>query len=121
MKNKDLKDKKELKDQKDDKNQEENKKGDNNYADEDDEFNVSLAAMEEEIKPKIITLVQSLSKNYSKLKKYQIEKLNCILNRKELSVSKNKNYTVDTLSAPCTKVHFALKVHFELKVHFVLW
>ena len=31
--------------------------------------------MEEEIKPKIIELIQSLSKNYIKLKKYQIEKL----------------------------------------------
>ena len=84
------------KDDKDDKepktkNSEENKKSDNNYAEEEDEFNVSLAAMEEEIKPKIIELIQSLSKNYAKLKKYQIEKLNCILNAKELSVSKNKN------------------------------
>ena len=58
---------------------------------EQDEFNVSLAAMEEEIKPKVISLIQNLSKNYSKLKKYQIEKLDCILNAKELSVSKNKN------------------------------
>ena len=47
--------------------------------------------MEEEIKPKVISLIQNLSKNYSKLKKYQIEKLECILNAKELSVSKNKN------------------------------
>ena len=67
------------------------KKTEGNYAEEEDEFNVSLAAMEEEIKPKIIELIQSLSKNYTKLKKYQIEKLNCILNSKELSVSKNKN------------------------------
>tara|TARA_B100000945_G_C20413018_1_gene613637 strand:+ start:200 stop:2071 length:1872 start_codon:yes stop_codon:yes gene_type:complete len=61
------------------------------YTDQADEFNVSLAAMEEEIKPKIILLINNLSKNYSKLKKYQIEKLNCILNGKELSSSKNKN------------------------------
>ena len=33
------------------------------------------------------------------------------------TVSTNKNYAVDTLSPPCTKVHFALKVHFELKLH----
>ena len=70
---------------------EEDKKGDNTYLDEDDEFSVSLAAMEEEIKPKIVALIQSLSKNYTKLKKYQIEKLNCILDSKELSVSKSKN------------------------------
>ena len=59
---------------------------------EDDEFNVSLAKMEEEIKPKIISILESLNKNYSKLKKYQIEKLECLLASKELSVSKNKNF-----------------------------
>ena len=59
---------------------------------EEDEFNVSLAKMEEEIKPKIIYILDSLNKNYSKLKKYQIEKLECLLDSKELSVSKNKNF-----------------------------
>ncbi len=59
---------------------------------EDDEFNVSLAKMEEEIKPKIINILDSLNKNYYKLKKYQIEKLECLLAAKELSVSKNKNF-----------------------------
>ena len=58
----------------------------------DDEFNVSLAKMEEEIKPKIINILISLNKNYSKLKKYQKEKLECLLEAKELSVSKNKNF-----------------------------
>ena len=72
-------------------NQKNDGKSNEEYVDQNDEFNVSLAAMEEEIKPKIISLIQNLSKNYSKLKKYQIEKLNCILNSKELSVSKNKN------------------------------
>jgi RNA polymerase primary sigma factor len=59
---------------------------------EDDEFNVSLAKMEEEIKPKIINILESLNKNYSKLQKYQVEKLECLLASKELSVSKNKNF-----------------------------
>ena len=67
------------------------KKGTEEYVNPEDEFNVSLAAMEEEIKPKVMQLITNLSKNYTKLKKYQIEKLNCILNAKELSVSKNKN------------------------------
>ena len=67
------------------------KKSGEEFLDQDDEFNVSLAAMEEEIKPKIISLIDNLAKNYAKLKKYQIEKLNCILNSKDLSVSKNKN------------------------------
>ena len=83
----------ELKINKKAKNKEEQKekKGDEE-ATEDDEFNVSLAKMEEEIKPKILNILDSLNKNYSKLKKYQKEKLDCILDGKELSVSKNKNF-----------------------------
>ena len=67
-------------------------KKDESVGSEEDEFNVSLAKMEEEIKPKIINILESLNKNYLKLKKYQIEKLECILASKELSVSKNKNF-----------------------------
>ena len=67
------------------------KKAEENPAD-DDEFNVSLAKMEEEIKPRIISILESLNKNYSKLQKYQKEKLDCLLASKELSVSKNKNF-----------------------------
>ena len=67
------------------------KKNDSSSNDE-DEFNVSLAKMEEEIKPKIINILDSLNKNYLKLKKYQIENLECLLASKELSVSKNKNF-----------------------------
>ncbi len=90
-KNKDIEKVSKSKDKDKDDNQDSKKNENNNYVDEEDEFSVSLAAMEEEIKPKVINLIQSLSKNYVKLKKYQIEKLNCILNSKELSVSKNKN------------------------------
>ena len=68
------------------------KKEEKRSSSEDDEFNVSLAKMEEEIKPKIINILDSLNKNYSKLQKYQIEKLECLLDSKELSVSKNKNF-----------------------------
>ena len=77
-----------------DNNEEEaqNKNEVDNSQNEEDEFNVSLAKMEEEIKPKIIYILESLSKNYSKLQKYQIEKLQCMLESKELSVSKNKNF-----------------------------
>jgi len=67
------------------------KKGTEEYVEAEDEFNVSLAAMEEEIKPKVMQSITNLSMNYTKLKKYQIEKLNCILNAKELSISKSKN------------------------------
>ena len=65
------------------KSNETDKKDDNPSSDE-DEFNVSLAKMEEEIKPKIINILDSLNKNYLKLKKYQIEKLNCILEFKTI-------------------------------------
>ncbi len=71
---------------------EEKKQEEDTSANDEDEFNVSLAKMEEEIKPKIIAILESLNKNYSKLKKYQVEKLECLLNSKELSVSKNKNF-----------------------------
>jgi RNA polymerase primary sigma factor len=83
----DLKIKKKDKDKKDNA-----EKKDENTPSEDDEFNVSLAKMEEEIKPKIINILDSLNKNYFKLKKYQVEKLECLLDSKELSVSKNKNF-----------------------------
>ncbi len=59
---------------------------------EEDEFNLSLAKMEEEIKPRILKLLDSLNKHYLKLQKYQRENLECILLGKELSVSKNKNF-----------------------------
>ena len=36
--------------------------------------------MESEIKPKVLNTVQILTKDYSKLIKYQKERLNCILN-----------------------------------------
>ena len=57
-----------------------------------DEFNVSLAKMEEEIKPKILEILDNLNKNYSKLTKYQTEKLTLLLSSKELSTSKSKNF-----------------------------
>ena len=74
------------------KNTEEDEKKTEEVSTEDDEFNVSLAKMEEEIKPKIVNIIDTLSKNYQKLQKYQREKLNCILASKDLSVSKNKNF-----------------------------
>ena len=73
-------------------NKDKNNEKKDETATEEDEFNVSLAKMEEEIKPKILNILESLNKNYSKLKKYQVEKLECMLNSKELSVSKNKNF-----------------------------
>ena len=88
----DLKINKKSKSKKDKDKDEVSEKKEENNPTEDDEFNVSLAKMEEEIKPKILDILESLNKNYSKLQKYQVEKLECLLASKELSVSKNKNF-----------------------------
>ncbi len=72
--------------QEDDQNQEDNSSAD------DDEFNPTLAAMETEIKPKVLDTVHLLTKEYNKLIKYQNEKLNCLLNSIKFSSSKETNY-----------------------------
>jgi len=59
---------------------------------EEDEFNISLAAMENEIKPKVLKTISNLKKNYNKLIKYQKEKLDSMLNYKTFSTSKERNY-----------------------------
>jgi len=59
---------------------------------EEDEFNPTLAAMESEIKPKILETVHKLTKDYSKLIKYQKEKLDCVLNSSDFTNSKEKSY-----------------------------
>ena len=71
-------------------NQNNNDENSNNS--EDDEFNPTLAAMENEIKPKVLQTVNNLTKEYNKLVRYQKEKLDCILNLKQFSPSKEKNY-----------------------------
>ena len=65
--------------------------GENQDASE-DEFNPTLAAMESEIKPKILKTVNILTKEYNKLIKYQEEKIECVLNSKLFSKSKKNNY-----------------------------
>ena len=58
----------------------------------DDDFNPTLAAMETEIKPKVLKTVNTLTKEYNKLIKYQKEKLECLLKSKIFSPSKEKTY-----------------------------
>ena len=72
------------------KQEDENSEEGNNS--EEDEFNPTLAAMETEIKPKVLQTVHNLTKEYNKLIKYQKEKLECVLNSKKFSPSKEKNY-----------------------------
>ncbi len=73
------------------KKQEEDQPSEENNTDE-DEFNPTLAAMETEIKPKVLQTVHTLTKEYNKLIKYQKEKLDCVLNSKKFSTSKENNY-----------------------------
>ena len=67
-------------------------KDQNNVNDDEDEFNPTLAAMESEIKPKVLETINNLTKDYSKLIKYQKDKLNCVLNSLSFSTSKEKGY-----------------------------
>ena len=57
-----------------------------------DDFNPTLAAMETEIKPKVLKTVNTLTREYSKLIKYQKEKLDCVLNSQNFSPAKEKSY-----------------------------
>ncbi len=81
------------------KNAGEDEKDENSTDDSDDDFNPTLAAMESEIKPKVLKTVHLLTKEYRKLIKYQKEKLDCVLNSKTFSTSKEKGYekTVDDI------------------------
>ncbi len=70
----------------------EDAKQENVTKNDDDEFNPTLAAMESEIKPKVLQTVSNLTKEYNKLIKYQKEKLDCVLKSITFSSSKEKNH-----------------------------
>jgi len=74
------------------KNAGETDKNEGSGDDGDDDFNPTLAAMETEIKPKVLKTVNTLTKEYNKLTKYQKEKLDCVLNSQTFSSSKEKGY-----------------------------
>ena len=76
----------------DDKEHDDKEQKEENNEDSEDEFNPTLAAMESEIKPKVLQTVTNLTKDYAKLIKYQREKLDCILKSTSFSISKEKNY-----------------------------
>ncbi len=90
--------------------------------DSEDEFNPSLAAMEEELKPKIISTINILCKNYTKLIKSQNEKLDCALTAKEFSRAREKNYKkiqdliiekIDTLQLNPSILENLVQLHYE--------
>ena len=74
------------------KNSGETEKDDGSNDNDDEEFNPTLAAMETEIKPKVLKTVNILTKEYTKLIKYQKEKLECTLNSKVFSTAKEKGH-----------------------------
>jgi RNA polymerase primary sigma factor len=74
------------------KNAGETDKDENSGDGDDDDFNPTLAAMETEIKPKVLKTVNTLTKEYTKLIKYQKEKLDCVLNSQNFSSAKEKGY-----------------------------
>jgi RNA polymerase primary sigma factor len=67
-------------------------KDENSGDGDDDDFNPTLAAMETEIKPKVLKTVNTLTKEYTRLIKYQKEKLDCVLNSQNFSPAKEKGY-----------------------------
>ena len=77
-------------DSKKDKSENENTVG--QEENDEDEFNPTLAAMETEIKPKVLSTTANLVKLYGKLIKYQNEKLNTILESKVFTPAKEKIY-----------------------------
>ena len=74
------------------KNAGETDKDESTSDDGEDDFNPTLAAMETEIKPKVLKTVHALTKEYNKLIKYQKEKLDCLLNSKTFSPAKEKGH-----------------------------
>ena len=70
------------------KNAGESEKDEGSSDSDDDDFNPTLAAMETEIKPKVLKTVNNLTKEYNKLIKYQKEKLECVLNSQSFSSAK---------------------------------
>ena len=74
------------------KNAGETDKEDSSNENDDEEFNPTLAAMESEIKPKVLKTVSTLTKEYNKLIKYQREKLDCVLKSNQFSSAKEKSY-----------------------------
>jgi RNA polymerase primary sigma factor len=67
-------------------------KDENSSDNDDDDFNPTLAAMENEIKPKVLKTIGTLTKEYNKLIKYQKQKLDCVLNSNNFSPSKEKGH-----------------------------
>ena len=60
--------------------------------DDDGENNLSLAAMEAELKPKVLEIFDLIASNYKKLRKLQDQRHDLALQKEELSVSQDRRY-----------------------------
>ncbi len=121
-KNVDTKTEKSKKNSSETKDSNESSEGSNQQYIEEDEFNPSLAAMEEEIKPQIISSVNFLCKEYTKLIKFQSEKLNYVLNAKPFTRAREKNYEkvqnnivtkVKTLQLNSSVLEDLVQIHYQ--------
>ncbi len=66
--------------------------GEDGNSEEADEENVSLAAMEEELKPKVFEVFERIKKTYKKISKVQTERIDAIQKGDEPSAAVNKKY-----------------------------
>ena len=103
-------------------NENDTEKNKEEFYDEEDEFNPSLAAMEEEIKPQVIATIENLCKDYSKLIKSQNDKLNSALNAQQFSRAKEKTYEkiqdniikqVKTLQLNSSVLENLVQIHYQ--------
>jgi RNA polymerase primary sigma factor len=60
--------------------------------DEDDEANVSLSAMEAELKPKVLETFDNIADNYKKLRRLQVEHVEQRLQNKQLTPAQERKY-----------------------------
>ena len=101
---------------------EESSKDNNQETNEVDEFNPTLAATEEEIKPQVISTINAVCKDYLKLIKIQNDKLNHSLTGQEFSRGKERNYIklqdviikkIKTLQLNASVLENLLEVHYQ--------
>jgi Sigma-70, non-essential region./Sigma-70 factor, region 1. len=71
---------------------EQEKNEESNNQEDGDEFNPTLAAMESEIKPKVLLTINQITKEYNKLSKYHKERLDAVLSSSTFSSTKEKGY-----------------------------
>ena len=89
---------------------------------EEDEFNLSLAAMEEEIRPQVISTINVICKEYAKLTKSHNNKLTCALSGEKFSRQKEKNHQkiqnniidkVKTLQLNASVLENLVEIHYQ--------